>query len=377
MSELINTSNRCNDLRWKLLSTVSAATLAVVLGAPGSTASAQTQDRPTVWIELGGQLESLRGREETYAPPFVFTNLDAPLNSVSPTSAQQPPPRSFGGEGKLTFQPERSDWVFSAGVRYGRSNGKKTLHQQSQTQYTIKTFKYGKTYNGKHYHGHNTYTRAVFNHSDTDYSETHAILDFKAGKDVGLGIFGKTTSVLSGGIRIAQFEQHSDVVLRSQPAEHLVNHHTYYAHLSADRSFHGIGPSISWEGSSPFLGHADSAQVSFDWGASGAILFGRQKTRGSHQTIGRLFYPGTGFNNNELKSTHYQRTIPTDRSHSVVVPNVGGLVGMSVKYPNAKFSLGYRADFFFNAMDQGIDERHSASRGFYGPFAAVSIGLGG
>jgi len=30
---------------------------------------------------------------------------------------------------------------------------------------------------------------------------------------------------------------------------------------------------------------------------------------------------------------------------------------VSVKYPNAKFSFGYRADFFFGAMDTGIDAR--------------------
>ncbi len=68
---------------------------------------------------------------------------------------------------------------------------------------------------------------------------------------------------------------------------------------------------------------------------------------------------------------------PHDRSRTVIVPNVGGFLGVSFRYPNAKVSLGYRADFFFGAMDTGIDARHTVDRNFYGPFATISIGLGG
>ena len=65
------------------------------------------------------------------------------------------------------------------------------------------------------------------------------------------------------------------------------------------------------------------------------------------------------------------------RSRSVVVPNVGGFAGLSVKYPNVKVSFGYKADFFFGAMDGGIDVRRTEDVGFHGPYASVSIGLGG
>jgi len=40
-------------------------------------------------------------------------------------------------------------------------------------------------------------------------------------------------------------------------------------------------------------------------------------------------------------------------------------------------SLGYRADFFFGAMDTGIDTAKRTTTGFFGPFATVSIGIGG
>ena len=63
------------------------------------------------------------------------------------------------------------------------------------------------------------------------------------------------------------------------------------------------------------------------------------------------------------------------RSRNVTVPNIGGFAGLSFKYPNAKVSLGYRADFFFGAVDGGIDARKTYDRSFYGPYATVSIGL--
>ncbi len=43
----------------------------------------------------------------------------------------------------------------------------------------------------------------------------------------------------------------------------------------------------------------------------------------------------------------------------------------------AKISFGYRADLFLGAMDIGVDSRHTVNRNFYGPFATISIGLGG
>ncbi len=69
--------------------------------------------------------------------------------------------------------------------------------------------------------------------------------------------------------------------------------------------------------------------------------------------------------------------VPVNRSRSVVVPNVGGQAAVSFRHGPARVSFGYRADFFFGAMDGGIDTRKTYNRDFYGPFATVSIGLGG
>jgi hypothetical protein len=68
---------------------------------------------------------------------------------------------------------------------------------------------------------------------------------------------------------------------------------------------------------------------------------------------------------------------PSLRTRSVTVPNLGAFAGLSFVYTNAKISFGYRADVFFGAMDEGVDARHSKDAGFYGPFAKISVGLGG
>ena len=59
----------------------------------------------------------------------------------------------------------------------------------------------------------------------------------------------------------------------------------------------------------------------------------------------------------------------------MTVPNLGGYAGLSANYSNAKISFGYRVDEFFGAMDGGQDTAKSYNRGFYGPYANVSLGL--
>jgi hypothetical protein len=115
--------------------------------------------------------------------------------------------------------------------------------------------------------------------------------------------------------------------------------------------------------------------VALDWGVNASVLFGRQKVSGHHQTVGTLF------KSNELRkyhfTSHFQRSGSPDRMRTVVVPNLGGFAGISYAFPNAKLSLGYRADFFLGAMDGGVDTAKKENVGFYGPFASVSVGLGG
>jgi hypothetical protein len=104
------------------------------------------------------------------------------------------------------------------------------------------------------------------------------------------------------------------------------------------------------------------------------VLFGQQKVN-IHQT--HMYKKCPGFNGFAGVTCTYIYNTPSDipRSRSVVVPNLGGYVGASARYRNAKINFGYRADFFFNAMDGGQETAKSYGRGFYGPYLNVSLGL--
>ncbi len=376
MSELINQNHRTT--RWQLLTTVSALSLAVTLSA-----HAETSDKPTVWIELGGQLERIEGLDDPQLAPF--TTKGGPFNVMPAWQAEKPSIFSYGAEGKITLEPEGSQWTVSASVRYGRSNNDKHIHQQSNI-YTH--------YANTKFHGtagvpaFKTKSEAVYADFRVKNHESHAIVDFEVGRDVGLGWL---SSVASFGIRMADFASGSHVnsIARPQAAfkknklglnKYLIRpFETRFTSVSDDEhGFKGIGPSLSLEGHIPVLG-GEKRTITFDWGANAAALFGRQTAKGSHQTTA-LFYDQQVAVANTVPPYYgqvllYRHPFAHNRSRSIIVPNVGGLAGISFRYAAAKVSLGYRADFFFGAMDEGVDVRDAKDRNFYGPFATISIGL--
>ena len=413
MSELMN--NKCGQLafRWQLLASVSAMALAAFLSTSSISHAEDDADRPIVWIELGGQLEHLSKSDEAFAPSFV-ANL--PHAFFSPLNVQKPLPYSIDGEGSLSFEPEGSDWVFAASVQFGRSKGARREHQQTPNAKVPVAFTLPfPPPNNKYYGGFDMYpTNSKFEGANAKRSETHTVLDFQVGKDVGLGLFGKrSTSVVSAGVRFAQFTSQSQISMGAAPDINYpsapinsftaykqfkyhnnmqTHHHFYSAMLDSQRSFHGIGPSVSWKGSAPFVGEPERGELTFDWGLNGAVLFGRQKARGHHQTTTRTDYISGKFVTGAAVGGPKRERIgrwpvsrynvehsgaDINRSRAVLVPNLGALAGLSFRYSNAKVSFGYRADFFFGAMDGGIDTVKKENVGFYGPFASVSVGLGG
>src|SRR6185437_7906584 len=185
--------------------------------------------------------------------------------TIAPLSLTHDPRYNKGAEASISVSPENSDWVFSAAVRYGRSNGDKHVHQQS----------YPGPFN-KYYSGHvaPAYPIAArFTDTTVKISQQHLVLDFQVGKDVGLGMFGSKegTSVVNLGVRFAQFTGRSNITLKSNPdwafSYKYLNYpsygftnvkivksqpyHSNMAHFSASRSFHGVGPSLSWKASAP------------------------------------------------------------------------------------------------------------------------------
>jgi iron complex outermembrane receptor protein len=389
MSELINTHDNRAAIRWKLLTGASALALTAYI-AP--VAHAEDSAQPQIWIELGGQLSRLEDGQEAFSP--TFPNSPARPSIFSPSQPfERPPLYSIDEFANISFQPDNSDWVFSASVRYGRSASNRHVHQQTYPKSFADLFGSGTVaghpYVAKYiipFANRNADTRA-------ENSERHSVLDFQAGKDVGLGMFGSHgSSVVSLGVRFAQFASKSNITLKSDPDWHFntkyvsfAGHtweksqpfHSNGATLQASRSFRGIGPSLSWNASTALAGNPDNSELTFDWGVNAALLFGRQRTKTHHQTTER-YSPGKYSSHEAPPQTTFQGPAQPDhtRSRDVTVPNVGGFAGLSFKYSDAKLSFGYRADMFFGAIDGGIDARKSADRSFMGPYASISIGLG-
>jgi hypothetical protein len=345
-------------------------------------ASAGQDDRPTAWIELGGQFQRLQNSQEPFIPGFLNVQPRPNYEVISPDVPQRLPRYAISGEGKLTLAPHGTDWSLSAGVRYGRANGKKSLHQQTETQRLMKTQVFA---NPKSLY--RNFTR--WGQERVSHKQSYLVADFAVGRDVGIGTQSSVNSLINFGVRFAQFSTRSTVHHSALPDPHVTMvptgfglhkyksigfHHSYFADLNSERSFRGVGPSLSWDASARLSGDDDGQGVSFDWGLNGALLFGRQKVGGSHQTTSR-FFDGVVYALNRPPTVTTRNDVPLDRSRSSIVPNLGGFAGLSFKYPNAKVSLGYRADFFFGAMDGGIDKRHAEDMSFHGPFAKIALGF--
>jgi iron complex outermembrane receptor protein len=382
--------------------------------------------KPPLWIELGGSLSNLMDSSQTFDPAFLSTY--EPNGLKSPLFTEHAPHYGFDEEAKVSFEPDGSDWVFSAAIKYGRTAADEKSHQQFKNPYAhvhitqVDGFNVGTLGIYTFYPtGH-----AKFADASAQQSEAHTIMDFETGKDVGLGMFGlEGSSVVSAGVRVAQFVSKQNIDINAQPdvqypsgplanyaAKYSFKHakihlHNYNATETDKESFHGLGPKLEWNASTPIAGNQQNGELTFDWGANLAMLFGRQKASGSHQSGVKSYYltqwnggfskgnvrPGHFFNQAICPPTRYnggectqnpppthQHTNPLQihkRSRMVAVPNLGALFGISYKYNNAKVSFGYRADEFFNVMDGGIDTYKSYDRGFNGPYATLSIGLGG
>ena len=321
MSELIQKNDDRATIRWKLLTGASALALTAYVSS-AAIANAEDASQPQIWIELGGQLERMDAREEAYAPPFLYPLPD--FVSLSPSGIQRPPLYGFAEEGKISFSPEGSDWILSAAIRFGRSNSNNDAHQSTPVRFLVGTV---------------VHTAAVFKDFidvKSHHDENHKILDFLVGKDVGFGMFGhKGSSVVNAGIRFAQFHASSTTNLNEIPdyyhqhqfpIKYPIHHHSYFATLDTARSFHGIGPTLAWNGSVPFAGDAESMQLAVDWGLNAAVLFGRQKTAAHHQTA--EYYHYTKFlHYPPISVTHAGTSSNPHRSQSIVVPNIGGSAG--------------------------------------------------
>ncbi|HEY4125265.1 MAG TPA: hypothetical protein VGM36_11670, partial [Rhizomicrobium sp.] len=288
-------------------------------------------------------------------------------------------------------QPADSDWILKAGIRYGRSGRSQLAHESKVIAATrTKALIFGNLYFpcaslGSYAACHSGKDRNFID-AHSDQTEQHTIMDFEAGVNIGIGMFGKEgQGTVSGGMRVAQFKSNAHTDVNSDPeyvlTPAIAYHNVYESRGDEDRSFHGMGPEVSWDANQPFWGNPEGAQFTLDWGVNAAVLFGRQSVNAQHFSS---YCHETGYAKivGCVTAAHYaagyhSKVKTTRRSRNVVAPNLGGYIGASARYSNAKISFGYRADTFFGAMDGGQATAKDYNRGFYGPYMNVSIGLGG
>ncbi len=379
MSELIQNNDNRATIRWKLLTGVSALALASYV----STAAASAEE-----IEPSDNLDRTRWPAETeyqsgqenFSPEFPNS---PPRPSVfAPSQRFEHPPRfSIDGYAALAFQPQKSDWQFSASVKFGRSASKRRVHNQTHPEPFIKYYYTSNPSSGSGHISrrlkHNVRSPIAAKFADTNarIGEHHLVLDFQAGKEVGLGMFGNAagSSVVNLGVRFAQFSSQSNISIKSNPdwgfyykynfpatpVHHSTkfafgeNFHSNSALAGVPREFHGVGPSLSWNAWA--TGNMQDGQIALDWGVNAALLFGRQRAEVQHQTTGR--YHNWKYQSHYRKITYQPAPFDQTRSRSITVPNVGGSLGISYRMEDFKVSFGYRADLFMNAIDGGIDTR--------------------
>jgi hypothetical protein len=336
MNELIQKNDNRTLIHWKLL----ASTSALALALSASSAQAGDANRPTIWLELGGQFDRVTGTPDQWSPPALG------VLAGSGIFIRKEPASSFGFNGSLAYQPQNSDWSISLSARVGRNHRHQDFHTQT---------------NARHRVDYTTTTR---------HDENHMILDFSVGKDVGLGLFGKHgNSTIHAGIRIAQFDLSGHDFVVSQPYISFGGNQREYSR-TADESWRTVaaGPALSWNGSVALVTGTDDV-LSFDWGAKGAVLFARQKMSGDFQTHASIVQSGYPVYFTPIANS-------VRRSRNVTIPNAQGSAAISFSWPNARLTVGYAADIYWNAVDGGIAARKTINRSFYGPFASISVGIG-
>lgn len=217
-------------------------------------------------------------------------------------------------------------WHVSAQVRYGQA-GTRTKARTLAGYYT----------------GYYWSANATAKHK-----ERHWLVDFAVGRDIGIGL-GQTQ--LKAGLRIAELQAKT-----TGAGSVYVSYYGTYNFSFAQRSkFLGVGPRVGLEGAVP-LGGA----WSIDWLAGAAVLFGDRKFDAAANVTGPINLFGGGV---------------TSSSNGSVL-NVDAQAGVSYAFnPNAKLTLSYRFDGYWNALRtfDAAGNIANQDRFYHGPMVRLTV----
>ena len=256
---------------------------------------------------VGGQFTMNGGGKTAYGDPSL---APMPLVGIN---------QGHDGWGGLNLSTD--GWIFGLSVTVGKAE---TSH--AGFSYTSNSYPY---HSGS---------------GDVAHHETHAIVDFTVGQDVGLGMFGlEGSSVISGGVEWANFSA-TTVGSFSYASKY---YNTSFTRV-IKRKFNGVGPVVSWNAATPIF--EPHCNLTLDWGASVAVLFGSRKAYGTDVDF-------------------------TDRSHGATVPRTSAYLGIGW-HPSGgvtEISVGYAFNAAFGVLDGGYGLAHSVDRVTQGPYVNFNV----
>jgi len=313
------TNQADHGLRRKLLGTASALALIGLCQFPGAARAGDGGDSDfKLTLDIAGQFAMNSGGRTVYGDPF------------------EPPPDigvKNGGEGLVALNLEHDDWIYGLSFNFGRT---------------------GTSHAGFSYYTGNLYTH-YSGSGQVRHNESHKVLDFTIGRDVGLGMLVmEGSSVVSVGIEWANFSATTigDFAYASKYDGGYYN--TNFTRVLR-RRFNGIGPVISWNASTP-LGDPGS-HLSLNWGAMASVLFGPRKFSGNDGAF-----------------------VLTPRSKSATVPRASGYVGVGWHPDDSPFAIsaGYAVSATWGVFDGNFDDdgdeiRNSVNRFSHGPYVDLTI----
>lgn len=305
--------SRNGDLRRKLLGTASALALLGLSQFPGAARAGDMGDAPiSITVDVAAQYTMAGGDKTAFGDP------SGPIPLVG---------LHDGGDGLVAVNFARDDgWVAGISVNFGRTG---TSHG---------AFSYFSSSGPSSYYAGS---------GEVSHHELHQIVDFTVGREVGLGMFGLDgNSAVSIGIEWANFSATTVGDFSYSYKYDFSGPFTTNFRMTTKRRFHGIGPVISWNASTPICD--PSSHLSFNWGAMASVLFGTRSVTSDD--------PDGDF---------------TNRSEDATVPRLSGYLGVGWHPMGdaSQISVGFAASAAWGVFEGSFeDSRFNVNRFGYGPY---------
>jgi outer membrane receptor protein involved in Fe transport len=346
-------------------------------------------------VELGGQAQRHDAPNQALHPAQADA-FSGPLDIFDDAQARDLD-WGDGRDVKVTYRPG-GPWTVAAGVRFGKTNGHAKVAGERETPEicVIADPDYCANYLAT-----NPKYEFLSSFSMTDRAdvavidrETHSIIDFEVGHDLGLGA---ATSRLAVGIRYANLESKTAARLYGVPDWEVlegfyvpgypVTHSFQDIHADARREFTGMGPVVTWDAALPILDLEADGRLDLEWSLTGGVLFGERDTDittrytiEEYSAAGDTFlYVLTGSTAGSILPTTTISPDPvrTQRNSDIMAPVAQIGLGLSYSVGPFKAGAGYRWERYFNALDGGFQSEEDADRTIDGPYFKIAVGFGG